>query len=171
MGEGGLADLRSLRYLHHLLAQREAVVATSLQASMDHDMAEGAALFEVWMQRQSDNVQLLARSYVELICLEQMIAAISKAPESIKLMLESIAVLFCLDVIETDIGVFLSACILPLELGNLVYHTAQELCRELAAQALPLVDAFGIPDHLLPPAARDWVRYNEVDNKGELIGI
>lgn len=46
-----------------------------------------------------------------------------------------------------------------------------ELCREVGSEAVSLVDAFGIPDHLLAaPIAADWVKYNRVDNRGELTG-
>lgn len=46
-----------------------------------------------------------------------------------------------------------------------------ELCRELGKEAVSLVDAFGIPDHLLAaPIAADWVDFNRVDNRGELTG-
>jgi acyl-CoA oxidase len=42
---------------------------------------------------------------------------------------------------------------------------------ELAPRSQQLVDAFGIPDHLLAaPIAGDWERYNSLDNQGELVG-
>ena len=45
------------------------------------------------------------------------------------------------------------------------------LCQELAGSSQQLVDSFGIDDHLLAaPIAGDWVRYNAVDNQGELTG-
>lgn len=47
----------------------------------------------------------------------------------------------------------------------------RELCRQLGPSSLRLVDAFGIPDHLVAsPIASDWAEYNKVDNKGELLG-
>ncbi|KAJ1974397.1 hypothetical protein H4R34_004731, partial [Dimargaris verticillata] len=40
----------------------------------------------------------------------------------------------------------------------------------LAPQALHIVDGFGIPDALLnAPIALDWERFNEYDNKGEIV--
>ena len=43
------------------------------------------------------------------------------------------------------------------------------LCRVLTPQALNLVESFAISDEMLSaPIARDWVGFNEVDNKGEL---
>ena len=42
---------------------------------------------------------------------------------------------------------------------------------ELGPKAQAVIEAFGIPDHLVAaPIAGDWERYNRVDNKGELIG-
>jgi len=34
---------------------------------------------------------------------------------------------------------------------------------------LSLVEAFGLPDEVLAaPIATDWVKYNEIDNQGEM---
>ena len=45
------------------------------------------------------------------------------------------------------------------------------LCAELAPSSQRIIDAFGIPSHLVAaPIAADWERYNKVDNQGELIG-
>lgn len=47
----------------------------------------------------------------------------------------------------------------------------EDLCRTLGAESVALVEAFGIPEHLLAaPIASDWVTYNAVDNQGELTG-
>jgi len=171
----GFKDFRNIGFLLHLLEQREGVVAIQLQGSMDRDMKAGASLFEVWMKRQSDNVQLLARSYIERTCMEQMLASMESAHDSIKGTLEKLACLYVLDIIEQDIGFFLSNGIIPAERGNEFYEVIRQLCGRgeggLADQALNIVDSFGIPDHLLPPCARDWVKYNEGDNEGELVGI
>ena len=45
----------------------------------------------------------------------------------------------------------------------------RRLCAEIAPQSLALCDAFGLPDEVLAaPIANDWVKFNEVDNQGEL---
>lgn len=47
----------------------------------------------------------------------------------------------------------------------------EELCRSLGRESVALVEAFGVPEHLLAaPIAADWVKYNAVDNQGELVG-
>ena len=43
------------------------------------------------------------------------------------------------------------------------------LCAELAPHALSLIETFDLPEDLLAaPIARDWVKFNEGDNQGEL---
>lgn len=52
-----------------------------------------------------------------------------------------------------------------------IKHDIDELCRKLGRESVALVEAFGIPEHLLAaPIASDWVKYNVVDNQGELTG-
>ena len=56
--------------------------------------------------------------------------------------------------------------------GAKVGKAAADLCRKVAPQALALCDAFGISDEMLnAPIARDWIKYNSVDNKGEVEGV
>ena len=45
------------------------------------------------------------------------------------------------------------------------------LCDSVGHESVAIVEAFGIPEHLLAaPIAADWVKYNKVDNQGELSG-
>lgn len=47
----------------------------------------------------------------------------------------------------------------------------RDLCHELAPLSSRLVDAFGIPAHVLAaPLAADWEAYNAADNRGEVLG-
>jgi hypothetical protein len=42
----------------------------------------------------------------------------------------------------------------------------------LGNDALNLINSFGIPEHVISaPIAKDWVKYNETDNQGELVKI
>lgn len=47
----------------------------------------------------------------------------------------------------------------------------RDLCHELAPLSSRLIDAFGIPAHVLAaPLAGDWEAYNAADNRGEVLG-
>lgn len=55
--------------------------------------------------------------------------------------------------------------------GVQIKAAMSKLCQEVGRQATTVVEAFGIPDHLVAaPIAGDWVKYNLVDNQGELTG-
>lgn len=59
---------------------------------------------------------------------------------------------------------------MPVAAGRAVGEAARGLCAQLAPQARVLVDAFGIPEHLVAaPIAADWAAFNEGDNRGELL--
>jgi len=89
--------------------------------------------------------------------------------------LERLAILFAVDVVNNEIGWFLTNGVVTLDQGARLPETLRELCGKgksgIATWAIHLVNAFSVPDHLLPPAARDWVKYNEVNNEGELRNI
>ena len=53
--------------------------------------------------------------------------------------------------------------------GSRIIESNRKLCAELAPHALSLIDAFDLPEEVLAaPIATDWVKFNEIDNQGEL---
>ena len=73
------------------------------------------------------------------------------------------------DILEKDLGQLLTLGLISMETGQQVQPVAAQLCRDIAPDSLSLSDAFGINDHMLSaPIARDWVKYNEYDNQGEV---
>ncbi len=173
-GYPGYKDFRNIAYLQWLFAQREAIIAIDLQGFMDKEMKQGAPLFEVWMKKCSDFAQGLAKAFMERTVLDEMVKSTASADPSIQAMLEKLTVLFALDAIETDMAWFMTNNVISPADGKRLLDEIRVLCGNgpngLADQALALVETFAIPDHLLPPAALDWVKYNTVDNQGELIG-
>jgi len=165
----GFVDVGNPEYLLWLFKRREALIIVQLQGAMDRDMRQGASQFEVWQRRQSDAVQQLARAYVERVCLEEMLAQVKKNAK-LGLMLERLAVLFAQDVVAADLAWFMTSHVVHVDVAAALQLALRAGCAALAPQALHLVDSFSVPEHLLPPAARDWVKYNEVDNNGELLG-
>lgn len=70
-----------------------------------------------------------------------------------------------------DLAWFLTEGLLPLGAGRAVLAATRALCAQLAPRWRLLVDSFGIPEHLVAaPIAGDWAKYNEADNRGELLG-
>jgi len=55
-------------------------------------------------------------------------------------------------------------------MGRKVSDNARALCEKNAPNAIGLIDAFGIPEHMRhAPIAGDWIDYNKTDNFGELL--
>ena len=64
---------------------------------------------------------------------------------------------------------FMENKLLSVEQGEQVLGLSRALCAELTPHALPLIDAFGLPEDVLAaPIAGNWVDYNNYDNQGEL---
>lgn len=124
------------------------------------------------MKQESDLVQAAAAAFGERVTLEQFALAVERGgPGSAASKMRPLAELYGLTVVERDLAWFLSEGVLAPQQGRAVAAAARELCRDLSAQMTTLVDAFGIPEHLVAaPIAGDWEAYNVGDNRGEIAG-
>ena len=160
-------DLTDYNYLHYLLQCREDIMFTELGQKLQ--VAGKSGLFDTWMYDESDLIQGAARAYGERLVCEQFTEAYNTADPALRAVLHQLRNLFLIDIIEKDLGWFLSHGVLPLEAGRSVNKTAAALCKELSPHALSLCDSFKIPDAMLSaPIALDWVTYNQYDNQGEV---
>ncbi|KAL6056786.1 acyl-Coenzyme A oxidase [Balamuthia mandrillaris] len=163
-------DLQNEAFLHHLLELRFSKQLMHLARSLQSKMGSGEKLFHVWMEQESDAVQAAARAFGEQVASSQFLNVLSSSSVSAanKKVLASLYKLFALSAVERDLAWYLFTNTLSQEQGRLVGDHIRVLCAELAPQALHLVDAFGIPDHMVQaPIALDWQKFNEVDNVGE----
>jgi len=162
------ADLGSASYLHHLLLRREDALFMELGGEMKQAGKDG--LFAAWMYDQSDLVQAAAVAYGERLASEQFLSVISKANADLHSILDHLYRLYAMDCIERALGWYaLFDAGLPCDLAKAVPDEARRLCRELAPEAVGLAEAFGLTDAMLSaPIARDWISYNQYDNRGEV---
>lgn len=167
---GDDTDLSNRKHLHALLELRENELFTSLGKKMMKAGKEGR--FDTWMYREQDLVQAAARAYGERLISECFSKALDKADPDLQPVLKNLHHLYQMAVIKKDLGYFTTSGLLSAGTGAQVGRVTAELCREVAPQALALCDAFGITDEMLnAPIARDWVKYNTVDNEGEVDGV
>jgi len=90
---------------------------------------------------------------------EQLIQRASATDSSVGNILKQCQTLFLLHLIDKQ-SIFLRYnCLSPPDAQKL-HRVLVELCMQLREQALPLVDSFGIPPHLLAPIAFDWIEHN-----------
>jgi len=75
--------------------------------------------------------------------------------------------LFVISELERDLGFFVSRGFLPVgdEVPDLISHLINHFCTEIRPICGQLVDAFGFPDHLLGPIAKDYIKFNKYPGK------
>lgn len=162
-------QLAELTVLHHLLLVRESRMLRALQEAMRSCGSED--FFDEWMKRQSDLVQGTALAFAEREIMEACLRAGQQAPASTKDMILHMTRLFAQRAVEVDLPWFIADRLLPPQAGKAMPAAVRSSVSQIGPQAQAIVEAFGIPDHLVAaPIAGDWERYNRVDNKGELIG-
>ena len=162
-------DLLSNDSLLMLLRVRECVLIERLTRALSG--LSQVDVYDVWMYRESDLVQHVALSFAERFVLEEVLRAISCAPTTKESgVLSELASLYALRKVECDLSWFIVNGVLSNDQAAMVPNHIHKLVSSLAAHALPLVDAFGIPDALLlTPLAADWEEYNRFDNRGEAL--
>ena len=161
------ADLKSLNYLFFLLQKREDMQFMGLGMKM---MAAGKkGMFDTWMYNESDLVQGAAMSYTERLIAQAFLEEIQKADTSLQPILETLFRMYVIDILERNLGSFLTQGLISMDLAQGVHEASAQLCKDIAPNAIGLVDSFRIPDEMLSaPIARDWVKYNSYDNQGEV---
>jgi len=164
------ADLSNQKYLHSLLESREKELFMALGMKMMRAGKKGR--FDTWMYKEQDLVQAAAQAYGERLISECFGKTLDRADPDLQPVLRMLHHLFQINVIKKDLGYFTTSGLMSTGTGAKVGKAAADLCRKVAPQALALCDAFGISDEMLnAPIARDWIKYNSVDNKGEVEGV
>ena len=122
-----------------------------------NDMASsGISYFDAWAKYQSDGIQDAAKSYGELVALEQFYR------KRKNLVLELLYQLYAVHTIETNLAWFLREEILSAEQGKQVIQARSELVKKVAEHVDDIVASFEVNDRLKNiPISSDWVMFNE----------
>ena len=163
-------NLEDHQFLLRLFKVRESHRLAELAIKLNNGKKKGKGLFETWMLEESDLVQGVAEAFAERVTFEYCLDALKKCDSSLVSILSALFSLSAIDWIERDLGWFVTQGVLSPRLGKEVPEVGRMLCKEIAPQAINLIDALGIPEHMhYAPIARDWVEYNGFDNFGELL--
>lgn len=148
------ANLLDRRYQLGLFAWREQHVLAAAARRLRKLMAASDDAFAAFNAVQ-DHLLLAARFYVERVILEQFDAAVTGCQDAeLKALLSKVCDLHVLSRLERDRGWFLEHGQFSAVRSKAVITNLNRLCRELRPHAGLLVDAFGIPEELLPPIAK-----------------
>lgn len=133
-------------------------------------MDRGRIFFNTWMNQQSDLVQDCGKAFGERMVADAIIEQIEKSDNAeLAGVLKMVYELYCCDIIEKNLPVFVSNEILDNDNFVEVQNMSRGLCDQVGEQCMNLVESFRIPDELLSaPIGLDWSAYNDGDNQGEV---
>ncbi len=136
------------------LTYRRERLLRSLALRLRARIADGADTFQALNEVQDHAVEL-ARAHAECLLLEHLQEGISRAPTpGLSEALASLSALFALSRIEHERGWYLESGYLEAGKARAVRAQVNALCRETRECARLLVDAFGIPEPLMPDLVR-----------------
>ena len=99
----------------------------------------------------------LGRAYIERLVLEQFVAGVEAADESIQQPLLMLEQLYALSMIEEHKGWYLENGYIERRKSVYISKMVDELCLKTRADSVELVDAFGVPDKLIKaPIATEY---------------
>jgi acyl-CoA oxidase len=164
-----LSNANDINALAELIRAFSYTALTDLQKSLAAKLRK-KQLFDLWMHEESVAIQRAAAAYGERLCMDEFVDQINAASGPTREILTRIARVHALAVVERELGYFLTHGLVTPDAGAKVEDALSTAVAVLAPDAHPVVEGFAIPEQLLyAPIALDWERYNEYDNKGELV--
>jgi acyl-CoA oxidase len=137
-----------------LFRGREEHVLGGVARRLKRGIDDGQDSFTVFNECQ-DHVLEAARAHVDRLMLESFVTAVDRCEEGPQRdALSALCDLYALSTIEQERGWYFEHSRMSAPQSKAITRAVNRLCGELREQALPLVDAFGIPESLLGPIAK-----------------
>lgn len=133
---------------------RERDILTSAAKRLRRHIKEGMDSFDAFNVSQHHLVQV-GFAYIERIILEKFQEAVNKTTDKgCKEVLQKLCNLFALSQLEKNKGWYLEQGYMEGAKTKAIRKLMNQLCWEIRQEAVPLVDAFRIPDSCLAPIAK-----------------
>ena len=143
-------DLVDHDYQLAMLRTREERITSSVARRLKSGMDSGADPAQVFSRCQH-HLLAAASAHAERIVFEAFLTNVQAMPEGPERdLLSRVASLHALAEIERDRAWWLEHGRLSTERAKAITRAVDSLCRDLSKHALTLVDAFGVPEELLP---------------------
>src|SRR3989440_9292777 len=153
-GEDG-TNLLDRRYHAYLLAWREKHVLEAAARRLKKLMANGGDAFSAF-NAGHHHLLLGARAHVRGVVVGQFTTALDRCDDpEVKELLEKVYDLHVMALLERERAWFMEHGQLSAARAKAVITTVNRLCRELRPHARLLVDAFGIPEEVLPELVKE----------------
>jgi acyl-CoA oxidase len=128
---------------------RERSVLTSAARRLKSYIDDGMDSYDAFNQCQHHLVQV-GFAYIEWVILDQFVSQVERTKdEKCKAVLKKLCALFALSQIEKNKGWYLESGYMESGKTKAIRKLVDRLCSELRQEAVPLVNAFDIPDNFL----------------------
>ena len=165
-----LKSLYKPRVQLKLLEYKKNIILSYLSIRLRKAQKKGISIYDVWMYDQSDEIQLLAKSYFNYKVLEICNKYEQSADSDLKPYLEKIRLLYFFDMIESEMSWYFRQGMITKKQAHTIITQSKKYCRLISKDALFICKSFGIPEHMkLAPMYNDIEKFNSYDNQGELI--
>ena len=152
-----------------LLKYKKDVILSTLAFKLKKSRSRGHTIYEEWMYNQSDEIQMLAKSYFDYKVLEICNKYEKTIDKDLKSYIKDIKILYFLHTIESNLSWYLSEGVLSKNQAKNIVKQSKKYCETISKNALLICKSFGIPEHMkLAPMYNDISKFNSFDNKGEL---
>ena len=132
-----------------------------------------SGVFDVWMKQESDLVQATSESFGEYFVYQQTLSTLERmqSPRA-KQAVTNLALLYALDCVRSNLAWYLCEELIQTRTAERLHEQIDQLCRSLVPDIPVLLNAFEIPADLMQtPIAKDWIKFNERKNEGEVLGM
>ena len=153
----------------NLLKYKKNTVLSKLAINLKNSKSKGSSIYEEWMYNQSDEIQMLAKSYFDHKVLEICEIYENKADNDLKKYIKNVRSLYSLNIIESDLSWYLMEGIITKRQAHNISILSKKYCNIISKDSLLICKSFGIPEHMkLSPMYNNIEDYNSFDNRGEL---
>jgi len=155
--------------LLNLIKWREISLIKELGKVSYEKMAKGGTFYDVWMKEDNYLVQGLALAFGERVVAEFCTNELRLCPSGVRKVLDLMVRTYLAHVVLENLSWYLIHGTVNAKAATELKSTYREWIHEIHPQALNIVNAFGIPEHLLTaPIAQNYEDFNSRPNQGEV---
>lgn len=141
--------LRDPEWHLDMFKDRENSLVMSAARRLKHRLDQGMNSYDAFIEVQTHLVTM-AEAYIERITLETYIQGVKDCEDAAcRKVLKKLCALYALTSIEKHLAFYLTHDYLSDAKANAIRYQIDKLCLRIRKEAVPLVDAFGIPEELL----------------------
>ena len=157
--------------LRDLLVIRDVKLVQKLQNTLMDGLNNGTSLFDLWMKEESNLIQKTAKAYGERVVIEFCLKSLDLPCNSSNIeLLCNLYSLSALVFVQKDLAWFVVDGLLNSDNVHSIQNSINVLVDCIAPVALDVCQHLGVPDYLIQsPIYNDYIKYNEIENKGEYI--